>query len=180
VLVLALGLTASSALAQTPAPPVPAAAPAAAASPAATPAPDSRQICADAYAATQERQNAGHFLEAREQARLCSQPTCKDFIVKSCVDWLADAQRRIPTIVLEAQTSNGDVLLDVRVSTETKLLAARLDGQSVELDPGAYNFVFTWSDHGAEKVVRVPAIVAESQKGQIVKATFQVPPTPAP
>ncbi len=153
---------------------------------------DSKRICTDAYAQAQTLRDAHKLKDAREQLRVCSQSTCKAFIVKDCTDWLLDVESRLPSVVFSAKDSRGQPLTDVTVSMDGATVAEKLDGESIEVDPGQHTFTFVASD-GTK--VEQPFAVLEGQKAQSVLASVPTaasiaamkaeqeaaqPPAPAP
>ena len=137
---------------------------------------DAKAACGEAYVKAQELRDKSSLLAARAQLRICAQPSCKDFIVRSCTEWLEAVEKRIPTVVFVARTRASESLIDVSVSDGKRTLTPTLTGTAIELDPGTYDFTFTSSDG---TIVTVKAVVAESQKGQIVRATFPAPTSTA-
>jgi len=128
--------------------------------------------CADAYTRAQSLRNDHKLLDSRAALRICVQPTCKDFLVKGCSTWLAQVETSIPSVVPVATDAKGNDLPSVRVSMDGQLLLERLDGRSVDVDPGTHTFTFEASDGTkAEKQV----VVAEGEKNKRVTATLGAP-----
>lgn len=136
---------------------------------------DTKMACANAYAASQDLRSDHKFKEAREQLHICTQPTCKDFIVKECTAWLQDVENRMPGVVLAARDSTGHPLLDVSVSIDGVPVVARLDGIALEVNPGAHSFVFSLLDG---RSVEQSIGVLEGQKSQLLSVTFPPPREP--
>jgi hypothetical protein len=129
---------------------------------------DDKKVCAGAYAQAQSLRDDHKLVEARQQLRLCSQPTCKAFIVKDCTSWLLDVDSRVPSVVLSAKDAQGNGLTDVSVSMDGAPLTKKLDGDSIEVDPGAHTFTFTAAD--GTKTDQA-ATVLEGQKTQAIAVT---------
>lgn len=130
---------------------------------------DRKKVCTDAYAQAQTLRDANKLLEAREQLRTCSQPTCTAFIVKDCTGWLVEIEGRLPRIVLSGKDVRGQPLTDVAVSMDGTPIAPKLDGRSIEVNPGQHTFTFVASD-GTK--VDQPFTVLEGQKAQVVAASI--------
>jgi hypothetical protein len=128
---------------------------------------DDRKVCTDAYGKAQTLRDDHKLRDAREQLRVCSQPTCKAFIVKDCTSWLLDVEARLPSIVLSAKDARGQALVDVTVSMDGTVVEPKLDGDSIEVDPGQHTFTFVASD--GTKVEQSFAVL-EGQKAQSVAA----------
>jgi hypothetical protein len=135
-----------------------------------------KEECAYAYDKSQELRDARKLLESRALLRMCSQPTCAAFVVKDCTAWLEDVELRIPTVVLAAKNAAGEDLFDVKVSIDGAGVAKRLDGRSLEVNPGEHDFVFDHEGFALEKHVAV----AEGAKNQRVEVNLGMaePSTP--
>lgn len=121
--------------------------------------------CARAYEAAQEQRKSGQLSAARDNLRVCLRDECPDFIHTDCLTWHGEVQAELPTLVLSA-TSGGRDLQDVTVSTKDKLLALRLEGQVIELDPGEYDLSFSASGM-RPKLLRF--VVARGERNRLVR-----------
>ncbi|RYZ06389.1 MAG: hypothetical protein EOO73_15525 [Myxococcales bacterium] len=111
-----------------------------AAAPAGTP---SSAECAQSYEQAQEQRKSGALVAARDTLRLCARDECPGFIRTDCLAWHAEVQAELPTLVLSA-TSEGRDLTHVTVTEGGgRVLATRLEGQVIELDPGEYDLGFS-------------------------------------
>lgn len=148
----------------------------------AAPASDSPSTaeCARAYEQAQEQRKSGQLVAARDALRLCSRDECPDFIHSDCVSWHGEVQAELPTLVFSA-TSQGRDLADVTVAVGGKVLATRLEGQVLELDPGEYDVRFS-APGMVPQVVRF--VVARGERNRLLRVELvpvaaKVPP-PAP
>jgi hypothetical protein len=130
---------------------------------------DTKKVCPDAYAQAQTLRDANKLKEAREQLRVCSQSTCKAFIVKDCTGWLVEIEGRVPSIVLSAKDARAQPLTDVAVSMDGTPIAPRLAGESIEVNPGDHMFNFVAAD--GTKVDQLFTVL-EGQKAQAVAVTI--------
>lgn len=144
---------------------------------------ETKKICADGYSQAQTLRDAHKLKDARTQLRICAQSSCPAFIVKDCTEWLVDLERRMPSVVLAARDERGRPLSNVAVSVDGTRVVERLDGESIEVDPGVHTFAFVTGD-GARAAV--PFTVLEGQKTQAVVVTIatgtlvEPPRPPAP
>jgi hypothetical protein len=130
------------------------------------------QACNDSYEQGQVLRKDNKLLEARDMFRACVNTCVLDSKKKSCGDWLAQAERDIPTIVLSAKDRSGAALVDVVVTMDGKPLATKLDGRSIEVNPGPHPFSFEGPD-GTRSQIQV---VAETgKKDTPVAATLGKP-----
>jgi len=109
--------------------------------PASQQAPSVNAQCAQAYEQGQVQRKSGGLLQARITLQQCAQDECPDFIRNDCLGWFAEVQNDVPSLVFAAKSQGRD-LSDVRVYLGSRVLASRIDGQLLELDPGAYDLRF--------------------------------------
>ena len=138
---------------------------------------DTKKICTDAYAEAQSLRDAHKLRQAREQLRICSQPSCTAFIVKDCTAWLDAVEKSLPTLVFSARDGLGRDLLDVHVTVEGQPLVSTLDGEAVPVDPGPHTFRFERAD-GTSATQEV--LVKEGDKNVGVAVVFSREATAAP
>src|SRR5262249_45056574 len=105
------------------------------------PPPDVKRACLAVHKEAQVHKREGRLLAAREALLQCKKEACPSVIRTDCGDWLAEVERLTPSIILSARTKGGDES-DVRVLMDGKLIATRLDGKSIPVDPGEHNFRF--------------------------------------
>lgn len=134
-----------------------------------------KQACFDAYPAAQKLRKAGKLREARAQLVTCSQDACPPAVKKDCNQWLGEVTSELPSVVIAATDPSGADTAAVRVIVDGVVVAERLDGKAIELDPGEHALRF---EH-AGKVVEQTMVIRQSEKNRTVTATF-VPPKPAP
>jgi hypothetical protein len=136
-------------------------------------------VCKDSYEQAQvlmrpDQGGQSSLLEARERLRTCMRAGCKDWMIADCSKWLGEVEQRIPTVVFAARNTAGRDLTDVTVTSETGgPIVSKLDGRTVEMDPGERTFVFV-EPGGGRRERRV--LVREGEKAQNVVATFDATP----
>jgi hypothetical protein len=86
---------------------------------------------------------AGKLIEARKELTTCAAPACPDVIRDSCARRVAETASAIPGLVLEAKDPSGNDVSDVVVRVDGVVVAERLNGVPIELDPGPHDFVLT-------------------------------------
>jgi hypothetical protein len=133
---------------------------------------DETTTCTDASSQGQIQRDAHKFVEARNQFLVCAKQECPSVVRKDCTTWLEQVQASLPTVVPIATDEAGNSLPGVKVSLDGKLLLEKIDGRSVEVNPGTYTFTFESPDGTkAEKQV----VVAEGEKDKRVTATIAKP-----
>lgn len=135
---------------------------------------DDREQCVSAADKAQVLRDEGKYTKAREQMLLCSRDVCPGLIKKDCVQWLADIEKSAPTVVVSARDGERD-LSEVRVFLDGILLAERLDGKPLVVDPGAHKFRF---EHSGTVKEQEPVIRA-GEKNRIISVQFGAPVAPS-
>jgi hypothetical protein len=115
-----------------------------------------------------------HLLRARELLRKCASSTCQPWMIAACTHSLTEVERRIPTVVLIARAS-GRPIIEAGVQDGGRWLTHRLDGRSVEVEPGERELVLKLPS-GLE--VRKRFVVEEGARLQ--RLDFDVPESAAP
>ena len=131
--------------------------------------------CRAAYVDTQRLQRSGLLRAARGAALSCGQDVCSPTVRSSCAGWLEEIERAQPTIVIDARGHGGVVLTDVRVEADGQLLAERLTGRALEVDPGESVLRFSFGDQRVEQ----RTLIHEGEKYRTLTVHFQDPPAAA-
>ena len=101
----------------------------------------SKVECVEHHQDAQVARREGRLLDARAALLLCSRASCPGAIRADCVDWLEQVSRSLPSVVVTARARGPDVA-DVKVFVDGKLVAERLSGAALEIDPGEHLFRF--------------------------------------
>jgi hypothetical protein len=132
-----------------------------------------KKVCVDASTQGQTERDAGHLLEARAQFLLCASDECPAIVRKSCGQWLADVEERIPSVVVRVLDASGQDLTDAQLTVDGQ--AVELDGRAVQLDPGPHTLVVTHASGTEER----KTLLAEKEKGRIISVQLgaaELPP----
>lgn len=138
--------------------------------------------CLDAYDGSQRLRRQGKLLEAREQLLQCAQEQCPEAVAKECTRWLREVTESLPTVVFGVRDARGQDVGDARVTSQGKVLAPRMDGRAVALDPGQHSVRFELPDGRAiDKTI----VVREGEKNRLIELSLPAPaepkkPAPAP
>jgi hypothetical protein len=141
---------------------------------------DAMRACISASEEGQRLRDDRKMLEARAALLRCTDARCPGMIRKDCTGWLAEVNERLPLVVLAAHNRAGQDLAQVRVSMDGTLLAERLDGRALEVDPGTHTFRF---EMGGAEAVEQTAIIGEGERHRVIRVemgTAVVPPPPPP
>jgi hypothetical protein len=80
--------------------------------------------------------------QARAQSLMCAADSCPAEMRDKCKQRLEELNRAIPTIVFAVQDASGADLGGVKVTMDGQLIADRLEGTAISLDPGEHKFTF--------------------------------------
>jgi hypothetical protein len=119
---------------------------------------------ADCLAASDASLKSGneHKLRTeRAQLLVCAATSCPADIRKECVRRVDDVNAAIPTIIFEAKDGSGKDLSAVKVTMDGELLAERLEGTALSIDPGEHTFVF---ETAGQPPLSKQFVIRESQK----------------
>jgi hypothetical protein len=123
------------------------------------------------------RTSAGHLLRARELLRQCASATCAGVTTQPCAAKLARLEDDIPTIVPVVTDAQGGPVVDVEVRADGELVASRLDGRGLAIDPGLHELSFS-AAHGVFATERL--MIVEGQRNRAVAVTLPAYRAPAP
>jgi hypothetical protein len=112
------------------------------------------------------------FRMERSQLLTCSAPSCPADVRRECMRRADEANGAIPTIVFEAKDAAGNDLGAVRVTMDGEVLAQRLEGMALDVDPGEHSFVF---ETAGSLAIRKTFIISVSQKDRRETITFGPP-----
>jgi hypothetical protein len=129
----------------------------------------SQQTCVEDYGATQELRLSGKLLEAMRHARSCSRPTCPGVVRDGCTKWLTEIRDAVPSIAVVARGPDGRDRSSVSVFVDGKLVAERLTGRAIELDPGEHQLRF---EHEGDAPVEQTVVLSEGMKNRAVEVAF--------
>ena len=135
--------------------------------------------CAKAYETAQELRADGLLRAARDVLRMCVRTSCPAFIRGDCGKWLNDVELALPTAAFAVRMAGKD-LEQVTVVCDDELLAEKLDGRTLPMDPGKHSCRF--ESPGAEPA-GIEVLIAEGQKNRVIEVELQPaatrpPPTP--
>ena len=127
-------------------------------------------ICADAFESVQRKRRQGDLVSAQKAAVVCAQEGCPKVLRPECIQWLRELDGSLPSVVLAAVDTDGESVPVARVTMDGKLLARRLDGRALAVNPGAHTFVFVLKDG---RRVKKRYLVQEGRKSQVVKVEMR-------
>jgi hypothetical protein len=114
-----------------------AAAPAAAATPAEQNL-ERLKSCVANHERSQVRRNDGDLLGARSAALACSQAECPSIVRNDCLQWFAEVDRDLASVVVSVRVGADDV--DATIYVDGQKQPAEVYGRTLELNPGRHHF----------------------------------------
>lgn len=137
----------------------------------------SRAQCLGFHEQAQDARLAGQLLSARRLLRECSAATCPPLVSRDCVDWLAELEQQVPSVIFRA-AKDGEDVVTLKISEGDKLLADSITGTPLELDPGPHHFVAELQGFAPQDATYV---LQAGDKGRVVRFDFNSPkPAAAP
>jgi hypothetical protein len=103
--------------------------------------------CGTTWKDAEARSDVGRLREARDLLRACAKPECGSTSTV-CAVKLERLESEIPTVVPVVTNESGLPILDVMFSADGELLASRLDGRGLAINPGLHTFSFSTSELG--------------------------------
>jgi hypothetical protein len=128
--------------------------------------------CASAHLEAQKLRERAHLVTARAQLVACSNARCPRPIAKQCSVWLAEIERDMPTILIEAKDASGSDVLDLEVLLDGALIVQSAAGDSIAVDPGRHTLRFRSAGLGE---VTQDIVVRVTEKNRRVTVRFDGP-----
>jgi hypothetical protein len=120
--------------------------------------------------------NDHKLLAARKELLLCAAATCPAEVRKECMRRVDQVNASLPTVVLEAKDGSGNDLAAVKVTMDGDVLAEKLEGSALSIDPGAHTFTF---EAAGQPPITKQLVIREGQKDRREVLQFGAsPPQP--
>jgi len=153
-----------------------AARPARGAGPAGAGADKEKEACISEYEKAQVLRKNGKLVEAKEKLLVCAQSTCPSIARQDCATWLTEVSSSIPTVVVEATDPSGRVATNVRVVVDGEVIAEKLDGTALPVNPGAHQFRFELAEERGTKAHEESVLVLQGDRNRKISVSFAPPP----
>jgi len=132
---------------------------------------DEKKVCAIAAEQAQRLKNDHKYRDARDQLLICTRSVCPSFVKSDCEPWLAEVEKATPTVVVGAKDQDGADVMDVRVLVDGVVVAEKLDGSAISIDPGTHRLRFERST-GTVDPVEQSITVTDGEKLRKVGVAF--------
>ncbi|MEO8796270.1 MAG: hypothetical protein ABI551_00160 [Polyangiaceae bacterium] len=137
---------------------------------------DEKKACALAAEQAQRLRNEGKLGEALDQLRICTRDICPAFVKSDCGPWRAEVETALPSVLVKAKDDGGEATSDVKVTVDGIVRAEKLDGEPLDVDPGAHLFHF---DREGADPIEQKLVVKEGEKSRAIDLSFHLHPTNA-
>jgi hypothetical protein len=126
---------------------------------------ESTKACLANYESGQRQRKAGDLVGARDALFRCAVATCPEIVRSDCVEWSAELDRQVPTVVVSARWDDGSDVARARVSVDGRVVAERLDGTPLALNPGERTIAVDVDGQSAKQRL----IVNQGEKARLVR-----------
>lgn len=127
-----------------------------------------KSACLQAYESSQLHRRRLELQAARQDLRTCASEACPAIARTDCVQWLAEVDAAVPSVVFEATLPGGPVF-DVTVKVDGIVRSTQLDGRPVEVDPGVHTFTF---ERAGNPTQEQRIIIRAAEKNRMVTADW--------
>ncbi len=139
--------------------------------------PMAKSSCFDAHEQGQLSRNRGHLRAARASFLQCSNEICPALVRKDCLEWVEQVTIAQPTVTVAATDAQGRDRSDVRFFVDDELIADRITGAPIVLDPGEHRLRFETVRAAA---IEQTVLLREGEKGRILTIQFATAPSAPP
>jgi hypothetical protein len=108
----------------------------------------------------------------RAQLLICASESCPEDIRQDCTRRAQQVSAQIPTVIVDAKDSSGATLTAVKVTMDGEVLAERLDGTALSVDPGEHTFTF---EAAGQPLLTKMLMIQQAQKDHREAITFDKP-----
>jgi len=130
---------------------------------------DAKKACATTAEGAQQLRTEKKLRRARAQFIACAQESCPEAVRADCLQWLAEVDKSMPSVVIAVRNSSGADVRVKRVLADGEPLVDTLDGKAIAIDPGAHRFRAEREDGS---FVELDVVVAEGEKSRAITLTM--------
>ena len=138
---------------------------------------DTDAVCTAAYTSGQRLRKKGELIAAKKQLTTCASPSCSSVLRDDCARWLTEVGALMPSLVIAARGPSGEDATEVRVLVDGAVLAERIGGVPLEVDPGPHRLRFEME--GAQPVEK-DVVVREGERARRIDVAFVAGSASAP
>jgi hypothetical protein len=127
------------------------------------------KACRAAYQTGQEKEQAGHLVEASQLFVKCSDEACGTSVWQSCVAHNTQIHLTLPSVIPVVLDESGDPRVDVQVKMDGQLITSQLNGCAIPIDPGSHEFSFSTA---AGVFASQKLSIAEGERNRMLTASY--------
>jgi len=136
--------------------------------------PTNQNECDAAFSRARELADHGQLVKARSELEKCEASSCDDALRHRCMMRSDLLVEDIPTVVLAVTDEDGAPVENVRVSLDRVLIASKIDGRAIPVDPGVHELTFYKGD---DVIARKKLVILQGQHNRVITASLR-PETP--
>ena len=133
--------------------------------------------CITAYEDSVPLRKNHQLKAARAKLLICSWESCPADVRAECLGRLSGIDTSMPTVVFEAKDAAGAIVFAVKVKMDGELLAERLQGSALPIDPGEHTFTF---EVAGRPSVEKHLLIFEGEKLRRERVEFEAIAAPNP
>ena len=141
------------------------------------PPPPANGPCATAYQEGLEHRKSSHLQRAREAFVVCAKTSCGEVLSLQCRGAVQQLDTDIPSVIPFVTDPSGEPIVDVSVSVDGQLIASKLDGRGLIVEPGVHEFSFSTA-RGVFHTDKI--LIIEGQRNRLLSVHSNEPLFPAP
>jgi hypothetical protein len=126
--------------------------------------------CINANEAAQSLRTAGKLRAAEAKLAFCTATACPGPVRDDCTERLNEVQRALPTLVFDVRGTKGGDLVAVRVTMDGAVIASKVEGSPVAVDPGEHTFAFAAEGYPP---FQESLVVREGEKARVVPVVLR-------
>ncbi len=131
-----------------------------------------KQECVSTHAEGQRLRDEGKLHKARASFATCSSPSCPGPVQSECIQFQNSLTSAIPTVVVRVVDGDHDVA-DAKILADDEVVATKVDGLPIELDPGQHVVKATLADG---RTAETRLLLGQSEKDRQLKIVFAAVP----
>lgn len=139
--------------------------------------------CVDANTYGQTLRREGKLTAAKGQFQICNDAKCPEIVRTDCTQRMEEVETAFPSIVFDVKDAAGGDISAVKVMIDGQLVAEKIDGLPLRVDPGSHEFKF---EVPGEKALIRTFVLKEGEKLRRERVLFvgetkpATPPTTPP
>jgi hypothetical protein len=135
------------------------------------------RLCDLTYKRALKLEREGKLIEAQAAWQACAKSACGSFVQRQCRIRYEQLVADTPSIVPTVSDAQGAPVVDVEVTMDGDVLASRIDGRALSIDPGLHEFVF---QKNKEVLATQKIIILQGQRNHPVAVKLERPKEPPP